>query len=234
MEACTDKSKVGRLLRRMHGCRDAGVSWEFASCQVMIGIGFVQGSASPCIYRHLERQHRVWLHGDDLVPLGHIISVNYFLRNYRSFGLSRIEEILGPSGHHDCVQSIRVLGRIVDWTADGITWEADPRHAELFRKSFGVTGRSVATPGVRDKTDDIEGEVPISKEAADRYRAKTMRTQYLSHDRPGMEVEYRDLARKMQQPSNLDEMRLKKVSSFSRSASEAGLVVQVATAGHTH
>ena len=72
--------------------------------------------------------------------------------------------ILGPSGYHDCEQSIRVLGRLVDWTAEGITWgEADPRHAELIRKSFGVTGRSVTTPGVRDKLDDIEGEPPIDK-----------------------------------------------------------------------
>ena len=41
--------------------------------------------------------------------------------------------------------SIRVLGRIVEWTADDITWEADPRHAELIRKSFGVTGRELET-----------------------------------------------------------------------------------------
>ena len=60
---------------------------------------------------------------------------------------------------------------------------------ELISKSFGVTGRSVATPGVRDKLDDIEGEVPIGKEAADRYRANTMRAQYLSIDRPEIQVE---------------------------------------------
>ena len=56
----------------------------------------------------------------------------------------------------------------------GVAWEADPRHAELIRKSNGVTDRSDATPGIRDKADDIEGEDPISMEAADRYRANTM------------------------------------------------------------
>ena len=54
--------------------------------------------------------------------------------------------------------------------------------------------------------DDIEGEGPIDKEAADRYRANTMRAQHLSSDRPEIQVECRDLARKMQQTSNLDEM----------------------------
>ena len=52
------KGKVGRLLRSTYGCRDAGVNWEFAIFEVMIAIGFVQGRASPCIYRHLGKQLR--------------------------------------------------------------------------------------------------------------------------------------------------------------------------------
>ena len=54
-EAGADKSKVGRLVRSTYGCRDAGVNWEFAICHVMIAIVSVQGRASPCIYRHLEK-----------------------------------------------------------------------------------------------------------------------------------------------------------------------------------
>ena len=77
-----------------------------------------------------------------------------------------------------------------------------------------MTGRSVATLGVRDKLTDIEGEFPIDKEASDRYRAHTMRAQYLSSDRLDFQIECRYLARKMQQPSNLDEMELKKLARF--------------------
>ena len=54
-EASTDKGRVGRLLRSMYGCRDVGVYGDFAMCQVSFGFGFVQGRASPCIYRHLEK-----------------------------------------------------------------------------------------------------------------------------------------------------------------------------------
>ena len=64
-EADAGKGKVGRLLRSMYGCRDAGVNWEFTICEVMIAFGFVQGRASSCIYRHLEKQLFVWVHGDD-------------------------------------------------------------------------------------------------------------------------------------------------------------------------
>ena len=103
------------------------------------------------------------------MPLGYIINVKcFFFVKLQEFSVVTNRGFLGPSGYHDCVRSIRVLGRIVEWTADGITWEAHSRHPELIRKSFGVTARSVATPGFRDKLDDIEGEVPIDKEAADR------------------------------------------------------------------
>ena len=78
-EACTDKSKVGHLLRSMYGCRDPGLTWEFAICQVMIAIGFVQGRASPCIYHHLEKQLRVWVHED-------ITNVIFFCETARGLG----------------------------------------------------------------------------------------------------------------------------------------------------
>ena len=153
------------------------------------------------------------MHGDDFVPLGYIINVKWFFSSkLQEFWVVTNRGILGPSGYHDCVQSIRVQGRIVEWTDEGISWKADPRRAELIRKSFGVTGRSVSTPGVKDKLDDIEVETPLGKEMADRYRANTMRPQYLSSDRPEIQVECRDSARKLQQPSNLDEMGLKRLA----------------------
>ena len=92
----------------------------------MTEMGFVQGKASSCIYRLFERQLRVWVHGDDFVPLGYIINVEWFFSKMQEFWVATNRGILGPSGYHDCVQSIRVLGRFVEWTDEGISWEADP------------------------------------------------------------------------------------------------------------
>ena len=197
-----DKSKVGRLLRSMYGWRDAKIrylpshdcNWFCAGWSITVHLPPSE-EATPCVGTprrlrapRLRRQCQM------------------FFAKLQEVCVITNRGILGLTGYHDCVQSIWVLGRLVERTADDVTWEGDPRHAELTRKSFGVTGRSVATPGVRDKLDDIEGEVPIGKEAADRYRANTMRAQYLSSDRPEIQVDCPDLARKMQQPSNLDEM----------------------------
>ena len=100
-EASASKGKVGRLLRSVYDCRVAGVNWEFALdlCR-----------ASPCIYRHLEKQLRVWVHGDDFVPLGNIVNVEWFFLKLQEFWVVTSRGLLGPSGYHDCVQSIRVAG----------------------------------------------------------------------------------------------------------------------------
>ena len=121
-------------------------------------LGFVQGEASPRFYRHFERQLCVWVLGDDFVPQGYTINVKWFFTKLQEFWVVTLRGILGPSAYHGFVRSIRVLGRIVDWTDEGISWEAYLRH-ELIRKSFGVTDRSVSTPGVKDRLDDIEGDL---------------------------------------------------------------------------
>ena len=92
----------------------AGKGKVGAFCEVMIAIGFVQGRTSLCIYRHMEKQLRVWAHGDDLVPLGYIVNVRWFFVKLQEFWVVTNRWILGPSGHHDCVQSIRVPGRLVE------------------------------------------------------------------------------------------------------------------------
>ena len=77
----------------------------------MTAVGFVQGRAS-------ERQLRVCVHGNDFVRLSYIINVKWFFTKLQEFWVGTNRGILGPSGYHDSVHSIRVPGRIVDWTAD--------------------------------------------------------------------------------------------------------------------
>ena len=214
-EAGVDKSKVGRLIQMMYGCRDAGVCWEFTIAELLInGLGFMQGRSSPCIYFHRVRKLRVWVHGDDFVPMGSISDVRWFESELRKAWTITNRGILGPPGYHDCVQSLRILGRIVEWTAEGITWEADPRHAELIWQAYNVSGRNITTPGVKDKHEDVEEETLLDQHHAEKYRANTMRAQYLSVDRPEIQFKTRELAKRMKEPTNLDEMALKRLARF--------------------
>jgi hypothetical protein len=137
---------------------------------------------------------------------------------------------MGPQGYKDCVQELRVLGRLISWTAEGITWEADPRHAEIVCKGYGLgasvsaggadTGtvptarRKITTPGVSDKQEELENEVPLDASQRALYRSMTMRVQYLTQDRPELQFQGRERARRMQEPTNLDETALKRMARF--------------------
>ena len=63
-------------------------------------------------------------------------------------------------------------------------------HQEIVRRDPRI---SYDTWESETKFTDIEGEVLVDKEASDRYRANTIRAQYLSSDRPGKQTECRDL-----------------------------------------
>ena len=141
------------------------------------------------MYRQLEKQLRVWyMEAISSLSVTSSMSIVFFLRNCKSSGLLRIEESLDP------LDTTTVCKAFVCWA--------------------GLWNGLIFDTWVRDRLDDIEGEVPISKEAADPHRANTMRAQYLSSDRPEIQVECPDLVRKLQQPSNLDEMGLKRLARY--------------------
>ena len=64
------KGTVGRLKRCIYGTRDAGAIWESTFTQVLLDLGFTQGTASPCIFRHAKWDVVLAVPGDDFTALG--------------------------------------------------------------------------------------------------------------------------------------------------------------------
>ena len=60
-------------------------------------------------------------------------------------------EILGPEKGHK--QEVRVLNRVLRWTAEGIAYEPDQRHGELVIKELGLEGgKAVTSPWTTAET----------------------------------------------------------------------------------
>ena len=51
----------------MYGTRDAAQNWANEYAEMLKGIGFTQGLASPCVFHHKVRGTRTFVHGDDYV-----------------------------------------------------------------------------------------------------------------------------------------------------------------------
>ena len=78
-------------------------------------------------------------------------------------------EILGPDAGE--TRELRVFNRVIRWEDQGVSWEADPRHAELIVDQLGLIeegARAVSTPGVKaegakDQTEDARSGTKVEK-----------------------------------------------------------------------
>ena len=149
---------ITQQTRCVYGTRDAGMIWEETYRSCLEELGFQSGRASPCCFWHPEWEVSLVVHDDDFTSLG------------LDDGLDKLEEglktkfeikVRGRMGeHHECKQ-MRILNRVVTLSESGLTYEADPRHAELLIRNMAVSN-SVGTPGVKDS--DLTHAAPKEQE----------------------------------------------------------------------
>ena len=153
-----EAGKVGLLLKSLYGTRDAALNWTTAYTTVLVEkMGFVQGRSSPCAFYHERLGIRTVVHGDDFVsegPANSLKEIDAMLRDH--FEIKT--EVLGPE--KECVQQLKILNRVVTWEKHALTWEPDPRHAELVIEQLGLKGaKPLKLPGIKEEVKDGEADV---------------------------------------------------------------------------
>ena len=123
--------------------------------------------------------------------------------------------ILGPPRVEGTVQEMRHLNIINCWTKDGVSWEPDPRHADIVVRTLGAT-QKVTTPLVKERLEDTEqGDDELSDtDATKLYQSVTMRVGYLAQDRPDLQRTVRELAKGMCKPTARHMTMLKRVGRY--------------------
>ena len=163
------KKYVGKLVRCMYGTRDAGAIWESCYAGCLTKLGFIQGKASPCCFRHPQWSVSVVVHGDDFTALGSPDGLDKFEKGMTATFECKLKGRLG-TGPNDA-KEMRVLNRIVRITDDALLYEADPRHAEMLIKAFKLEdSKSVVTPGVKSPEADGDPD-KIDKEVVAELQA---------------------------------------------------------------
>ena len=167
----------------------------------MVSFGIEQGKASPCTFFHNDRNIRTYIHGDDFVSVASDDNLKWLKQQIeRKYELKT--QVLGP-GKED-FQEVKVLNRILRWANSGVTYEADPRHAELIIKDLSLEkAKSVTTPGTKEegRTKD-DNHQPLETSKASEYRAIVARMNYLAADRPDIAFAVKEAAREMSNPTN--------------------------------
>ena len=111
----------------------------------------------------------------------------------------------------------------------GVTYKADPRHAEIMIRELGLEPcRPVTTPGAREDvakpssvvvssswglTNAGDGE-PLASPEATRFRALTAPANYLAQDRADIHFAVKELARRMATPRSGDMEHMKQLGDY--------------------
>ena len=135
-----EEGMCGSLNKAMYGTRDAAQNWESAYAEFMESVGFARGVSSSCVFWHKERELRVVIHGDDFAILGWEKELDWFKRQLKKRFECKHRGRIGPGDKDD--KSIRILNRVVEWTEEGISYEADQRHAEIIMAGLGLEENS--------------------------------------------------------------------------------------------
>ena len=132
--------------------QDAATNLAEESTATLIENGFVQGKAKAYLFYNPKTDTAVMVHGDDFVAVG------------KSAGLKKTREALENKyrlkvqilgGSKGCTQEIRVLNKVIRYTASGIEMEADPRHAEIVIRDLGLErGKASRVPGAKEPSSD--------------------------------------------------------------------------------
>ena len=189
----------GRLERAMYGTRDAASNWEAAYTKGLVEDGFIPGTASPCAFLNPELDVKCVVHGDDFTFLGTDAVLDAVQRAMKKRYEVKVRGRLGPEAKDD--KSIRILNRILEWTAEGLNYEADQRHAEIIVEQLGLSEKkaSISTPGIKVKTDEDSDEL-LNPSQASMYRGMVARANFLASDRVDIQFAVKELAKDMANP----------------------------------
>ena len=153
------------------------------------------------------------VHGDDFTALGFEPALDWFRRSISSVFEVKFRGRIGPADGD--LKSIRILNRVVQWTPEGLEYEADQRHAELIVQGLGLEagGKPVSTPGCR-RDPTLEDETELAPRDSTTYRALVARGNYLAQDRSDIAFAVKELCRSMSSPTEGDWLALKRLGRY--------------------
>jgi len=205
------KGFVGKLIKAMYGTRSAPQIWQEVVRKKMLGLGFIPCCQFPGVYHHAGKDLKVLAHVDDFLCSGEVPALEW-LKGELEKDFELKSEILGPD--YGEVREVTFLGRRIKWTSEGLSYEGDPKHAEILIKEWNMEdAKAVCSPGTAEEkgsgANDEENQ-ELDKTEATKYRRAAARVNYMALDRPDLGFAAKDLASGMAKPTGADVVRMKR------------------------
>ena len=213
---------MGQLQKAMYGTRAAPVVWQKLVVTTMEKLGFTASKRYPCIFFHPTMDLKVVTHVDDFLCAGPTQNLKW-LRDELTKEFDLTSEVLGPGREE--VREAKFLGRKIEWRQEGLRYSGDAHHAEVLIDEWAMhDSRPVVSPGTADEKSSIEPEMekkPLNTEGCRVYRRAAARLNYMAQDRADLAFAAKETARSMANPTEADNIRLKRVLRYLRGAPTA-------------
>ena len=230
----------GKLEKTMYGTLDAAERWGEHYALTLTNAGFTRGTASPCHFYHADKDIWILVHGDDFVVVARQSGREYAETTLRAQYEVKVD-MAGPEAQDP--KEIKILGRIVTYTDQGLTYEPDPGNMEKVIHELKLSdGKGAATPGVKDDSTVTAVELlerrkcyppsngvfptqPVhSKEEGgwpeltgtehSQYQSLAASLNYFALDRLDIMFAVKELMRKLSSPDENDWQKLKRAARY--------------------
>ena len=179
---------------------------------MLTNIGFKRGKSCPCAFYHSERNIRLVVNADDFTALGYNTQLDWLKDQLSAEWTIKHRGRVGPGPNDD--KTITILNRILEWTHEGIRYEAACRHVQFLLESLAIESNSktLITPGSTD-VKPLEGN-RLTAEQSTMFRAHVARAIYLSQDRTDIQFAVKELSRSMATPHSNDLLNLERLGRY--------------------
>ena len=111
-------------------------------------------------------------------------------------------------------KNVVILGRTVCYHEDGLTWEADARHAESAIAVVGIADATSQTASGGPTRHNEADDIPLDPNGQTSYLSVVVRLCNLSADRPEITYRYKERAKKNGRATRSDLTKLKGMGRF--------------------
>lgn len=207
-----DEYRVGVLRKSMYGTRDAALNWEREYCRTLAELGLERGRSSGNLFKNTPRDTSLTVHGDDFVGVGPVEMLEEIALGMESKYPVKVSIMSEMPGY---ARELRVLGRRIRWTSDGVVYEHDERHVQRILEQMELTqAKPVGTPTVRQDQVHAEEDTPLRPGDATAYRALAARMNYLAVDRPDLSFATKEICKSMSSPMQKDWEKIKRAARY--------------------
>ena len=222
-DAGLKEDEVWKLNKALYGYRKAPKLWHQHLVSVLESLNYHPLLTDPSCFRNDETNTNIFVHVDDGLMFGpkNVLKLVELLSK---------QVLMRTTGRMEKTSDkIYFLGRVIERTARGFSVEANPKYIRNVKNVLGLEeANPVMTPSVK-RTPTTESLVELEGERRAMYRTVVGILLYMCQERADVMYSVKETARKITCPTESDEMNLKRIVRYLKSAPSAKSLIEITT-----